>query len=140
MKYPSIENIFQLHRKSILHDGGEDGIRDQGLLESAYYAPLASFGSVEAYPSAIEKAVRLSWGLIKNHPFVDGNKRVGALVLLVFLDLNQIELSLNENELAEESYRIANGEHSYEAFLDWTTAHMICEKKDDQAHRSENIS
>lgn len=90
MKYPSIENILQLHRKSILHDGGEDGIRDQGLLESAYYAPLASFGFVEAYPSIVEKAVRLSWGLIKNHPFIDGNKRVGSLTLLVILDLRNV--------------------------------------------------
>ncbi|WP_286139128.1 type II toxin-antitoxin system death-on-curing family toxin [Faecalibaculum rodentium] len=88
MNYPSIANILQLHHKAILHDGGEDGIRDQGLLESAYYAPLASFGFVEAYPSTVEKAVRLSWGLIKNHPFIDGNKRVGSLVLLLFLDLN----------------------------------------------------
>lgn len=126
MKYPSIENILQLHRKSLLHDGGEDGIRDQGLLESAYYAPLASFGPIEAYPSIVEKAVRLSWGLIKNHPFVDGNKRVGALVLLVFLDLNHIELSLNENELAEEAYHIAKGEHSYDDFLNWTMNHIVC--------------
>ena len=128
MKYPSIENILQLHRKSILHDGGEDGIRDQGLLESAYYAPLASFGFVEAYPSIVEKAVRLSWGLIKNHPFIDGNKRVGSLTLLVILDLNQIGLSLDENELAAESYRIARGEHSYEDFLDWTVSHIACDK------------
>lgn len=126
MKYLSIDNILLLHQKSILHDGGEDGIRDQGLLESTYYAPLASFGSVEAYPSIIEKVVRLSWGLIKNHPFVDGNKRVGALTLLVSLDLNQIEMSLNKNELADEAYRIAKGEHSYDDFLDWTINHIVC--------------
>lgn len=128
MKYPSIENILLLHRKSILHDGGEDGIRDQGLLESAYYTPLASFGFVEAYPSIVEKTVRLSWGLIKNHPFIDGNKRVGSLVLLVFLDLNHIEISLDEYELATESYRIANGEHSYEDFLYWTRNRIVCDK------------
>lgn len=87
-----------------------------------------SFGSVEAYPSRTEKAVRLSWGLIKNHPFVDGNKRVDALVLLVFLDLNQIEISLDEYELAKEAYRIAKGEHSYDDFLDWTMNHIACKK------------
>lgn len=58
MKYPSIANIRRLHQKTILHDGGEDGIRDQRLLENACYVPLASFGFVEAYPSIVEKAVR----------------------------------------------------------------------------------
>lgn len=53
MNYPSIEQILLLHQKSIMHDGGEDGIRDNGLLESAYYAPLAAFGDIEAYPMSL---------------------------------------------------------------------------------------
>ena len=74
----SKEQIIALHDALIAETGGDTGLRDEGLLESTLNAPFQSFGNVEPFPSIQQKAARLGYGLIKNHPFVDGNKRIGA--------------------------------------------------------------
>ena len=88
----SKEQIILLHHQLILKTGGTDGIRDEGLLESALEAPFQSFDGIELYPSVQQKAARLGYGLVKNHAFLDGNKRIGAHAALVFLALNKIDL------------------------------------------------
>ena len=96
MKVLSKRQILLLHSALIEQTGGTDGIRDEGLLESALHAPFQSFAEQELYPSLLEKAARLGFGLICNHPFVDGNKRIGTHAMLVFLNINQIELCYEE--------------------------------------------
>lgn len=82
MKYPSKDQIIFLHEELILTSGGAQGIRDECLLESAINTPLQSFEGEDLYPSLIDKACRLAFGLIKNHPFIDGNKRIGTHSIL----------------------------------------------------------
>ena len=90
MKRLTKEQILLLHSALIAQFGGSAEIRDDGLLESAINAPFQTFDGKELYPSLLEKATRLGYGLIKNHPFVDGNKRIGTHAMLVFLAINHI--------------------------------------------------
>lgn len=78
------EEIIRLHGKLIEATGGTDGLRDRGLLSSAVANAYGGFGDVEIYPSVDEKAARLAYALIENHAFIDGNKRIGILVMLKF--------------------------------------------------------
>lgn len=80
MKYLIKEQIIFLHGELIRTSDGLSGVRDEGLLESAIYTPLQGFEGKDFYPSLLDKACRLAFGLIKNHPFIDGNKRVGTHV------------------------------------------------------------
>lgn len=82
MKRLSKRQVVMLHEQLIRETGGTAGIRDDGLLESALEAPFQEFGGVSVYPSVQQKAARLGFGLVKNHPFVDGNKRIGAHAML----------------------------------------------------------
>ena len=88
-----------MHEKLIERYGGTCGLRDENLLDSALNAPFQCFGDQELYPTTIEKDVRLCFGLVKNHPFHDGNKRIGALILLTTLDLNHVTLNTNSADL-----------------------------------------
>ena len=103
------EQIKYLHNKMIQETGGRNGIRDEGLLDSALSAPFQSFGGMELYPSMFGKAARLCYGLIKNHAFFDGNKRIGIYAMLVFLELNGVEIECNEEELIALGLEIASG-------------------------------
>ena len=82
--------ILLLHEQLIAETGGSSGLRDEGMLDSALNAPFQTFGGEDVYLSLQQKAARLCFGLAKNHPFVDGNKRIGAHVMLVFLALNGV--------------------------------------------------
>ena len=82
------KQVLMLHTQLIESTGGSDGIRDEGLLDSALESPFQSFGGEELYPSIQAKAARLCYGLVKNHAMVDGNKRIGAHTMLVFLAVN----------------------------------------------------
>jgi death-on-curing protein len=86
------KQILMLHSQLIQETGGSDGLRDEGLLESALEAPFQSYGDQDLFPTVQAKAARLGYGLIKNHPMVDGNKRIGTHAMLVFLALNGVEL------------------------------------------------
>ena len=123
MKRLTKEQILALHRELILQFGGEDGLRDEGLLESAIAAPFQSFDGQVAFATVQQKAARLGFGLISNHPFVDGNKRIGAHVMLVMLAMNGIELSYTQKELYETILQVAGGEASYETLLNWILDH-----------------
>ena len=101
MKTLSKNQVTALHSALIREFGGIDGIRDEGLLESALAAPFQTFGGEPVYPSLQAKAAQLGFGLIRNHPFVDGNKRIGAHIMLLFLSLNGIELTYTQEELSD---------------------------------------
>lgn len=83
-----VELVLQIHEMQIENHGGASGLRDEGLLEAAIKQPFATFDGVDLYPSVEEKASRLAFGIIRNHPFVDGNKRTGAQLLIVFVRMN----------------------------------------------------
>lgn len=119
------KQILMLHSQLIQQTGGSDGVRDDGLLESAIETPFQSFGGKDLYPTIQSKAARLGYGLIKNHPMIDGNKRTGAHAMLVFLALNGIELQYTQRELYSIILDIASGEKSYDDLLAWILKHEI---------------
>ena len=117
--------IFLLHEQLIAETGGSSGLRDEGMLDSALNAPFQTFGGEDVYPSLQQKAARLCFGLVKNHPFVDGNKRIGAHVMLVFLALNWIELQHTQTELSDVILQLAAGTIQSSDLLSWILAHQV---------------
>lgn len=124
MKRLSKEQILLLHSQLIQQTGGSDGVRDHTLLESAIEAPFQFFDGNELYPTIQAKAARLGYGLIKNHCMIDGNKRLGAHAMLVFLALNGIELLYTQQELYEVILQVAASELEYDELLDWVLRHQ----------------
>ena len=123
MKTLSKNQVTALHSALIREFGGIDGIRDEGLLESALAAPFQTFGGEPVYPSLQAKAAQLGFGLIRNHPFVDGNKRIGAHTLLVFLAVNGIELRYEQQELIDIVLSVAAGQIDRQGLLQWILDH-----------------
>lgn len=116
------EKVLLLHQLLIEETGGEDGVRDQGLLDAALAACYATFGGKELFASKEEKAARLGIGLISNHAFVDGNKRIGMYVMLTFLEVNGITLEISDDEIVRVGVAIAKGEMKYDDLLAWIRA------------------
>ena len=121
----SKSQILLLHEQLIAETGGSSGLRDEGMLDSALNTPFQTFAGKDVYPSLQQKAARLCFGLVKNHPFVDGNKRIGAHVMLVFLALNGIELQHTQTELSEVILQLAAGTLQSADLLDWILSHQI---------------
>lgn len=116
--------ILMLHSALIEESGGSDGIRDEGLLDSAINTPFQTFAGQDLYPTVLEKASRLGFGLIRNHPFVDGNKRIGTHAMLVFLDINNISLAYEDDEMISTILSVAAGELDDAGLLDWLQEHI----------------
>lgn len=125
MKILNKRQILMLHQHLVDETGGSPGLRDEGLLDSALSAPFQVFGDTSAYPSLQQKAARLCYGLVKNHPFIDGNKRIGAHAMLVFLAVNGLELSYTQQELSDIILQVAAGEKGYDDLLVWLLAHQL---------------
>ena len=123
MKILTKRQVLMLHDQLVEETGGSAGLRDDGLLESALSAPFQSFTGTDMFPSIQQKAARLAYGLIKNHPFMDGNKRIGAHVMLVFLAINGIELEYEQSELSDIFLAVAAGTCEYENILQWILDH-----------------
>lgn len=123
MKTLSKNQVTASHSALIREFGGIDGIRDEGLLESALAAPFQTFGGEPVYPSLQAKAAQLGFGLIRNHPFVDGNKRIGAHTMLVFLAVNGIELRYEQQELIDIVLSVAAGQIDRQGLLQWILDH-----------------
>ena len=117
------EQILMLHEKLIDRYGGTHGVRDNALLDSAVFSPNQTFDGNDIYPTVKEKAVRLCYGLVQNHPFHDGNKRIGALALLVTLDLNGITLSATNQELTGIILSVASSSAFDQDLLSWVIDH-----------------
>ena len=118
------EQVLQLHARLIEATGGSDGIRDGGMLDSALNNPFQTFDGDELYPSIQAKAAQLCFGLVKNHAMVDGNKRLGTHVMLVFLALNGYELVYSQRELSDIILALAAGEVGAENILQWIIEHQ----------------
>ena len=120
----SKEQILKIHTSLIQATGGSDGIRDEGMLDLALNNPFQSFGEKELYPSVQAKAARLCFGLVKNHAMLDGNKRLGTHVMLVFLALNGYELSYSQKELSDIILALASGYIGEKEILQWIIEHQ----------------
>ena len=121
----TVEEISDLHDKLIERIGGSHGLRDQSLLESAVYSAMSGFGDNEAYPSVEEKAARLMFSLTNNHAFVDGNKRIGVLTMLMTLQLNNVKIKYTQTELISLGISVADGKTKYTETLDWIMERKI---------------
>lgn len=121
----SEEKVLLLHRLLIEATGGADGVRDIGLLDSALESAYATFDGKELFPSKEEKAARLGVGLVSNHAFVDGNKRIGMYVLLSFLEVNGIQIEATNEKVVEVGLALASGDMKYEGLLAWILEHKI---------------
>lgn len=121
----SEEKVLLLHRLLIEATGGTDGVRDIGLLDSALESAYATFDGKELFPSKEEKAARLGVGLVSNHAFVDGNKRIGMYVLLSFLEVNGIQIEATNEEVVEAGLALARSDMKYEGLLTWILEHKV---------------
>jgi death-on-curing protein len=124
MKSLNKRQLLLLHAALLETSGGASGVRDDSLLESALGSPFQTFAGQELYPTVLEKATRLGFGLIKNHPFVDGNKRIGAHAMLVLLALNGIALSYEDEELISTILAVADGTLDADGLLRWVQDHV----------------
>ena len=118
-----ISNVLYLHNIMCKATGSTPKIRDTGALESALYHAYASFEGKDLYPTIEEKASRQAYGIIRNHPFLDGNKRTGLFVMLVFLELNGIKLKFSQSELVKLGMKIAKGRVDSQHIKKWITRH-----------------
>ncbi|MEI1280636.1 type II toxin-antitoxin system death-on-curing family toxin [Leptospira venezuelensis] len=114
VRYLTLEETLYIHANQIEEYGGSYGIRDKGLLESAISQPLAGFGEQEFHKDLFDKAAAYLFYLCKNHPFLDGNKRVALAASLVFLDLNGIELDDPDEKLYDLTIGIVAGKIPFE--------------------------
>lgn len=117
------EKVLLLHQLIIESTGGTNEIRDHKLLDSALNSAFQTFDDKELYPTKEEKGAKLGYSLVSNHAFLDGNKRIGIMVMLSFLEINGIHLSYTDNELIDLGIRLASDKISYEELLSWVKAH-----------------
>ncbi|WP_128101507.1 type II toxin-antitoxin system death-on-curing family toxin [Paenibacillus sp. DCT19] len=125
MKYLSLEQILQFHTKIIKSTGGSDGVRDLGLVESALKKAEATFDGQELYEGNIKKISVTTFALIKNHGFIDGNKRIGVATMLLLLRLNEISVKYEQEELVELGLKTAEGEFIEENIQKWIEVHQV---------------
>lgn len=115
----TLEEVLDLHKNSIRDFGGTSGIRDINLLESSIARPFQSFEDIELYPSAFDKAAAILESIVKNHPFVDGNKRTGFLASFALLYRSGIELTASEKDAYNFVVNIASSQISIHEIADW---------------------
>ena len=120
----SRDAVLTLHRDIIETSGGSDGVRDYSGLESAIAQPRMTFGGQDLYPTVGEKAAALCFSLIQNHPFVDGNKRVGHFAMEKFLIENGYIIDAPVDTQEQLILGIASGDVSREQLVEWLTAHI----------------
>jgi death-on-curing protein len=117
------DEIVSLHSKLISQSGGLDGIRDAHLLDLSVNSPYHTFGGQYLYPTVQVMAAHLAFSLIKNHPFLDGNKRIGILSMLVFLKINGLPLTCTDNELETLGWGLADSSINETELIEWIISH-----------------
>ena len=123
MKRLTTDQILKLHGQLIKTTGGLGGVRDKGLVESSLSSAFEVYFGVERYPTIEEKAARLCYSLVKNHAFLDGNKRIAVFTMLVFLELNGIILDCEDDEIVSLCLGAAASELDYEDILEFIQSH-----------------
>jgi len=120
-----LEFVINIHEILIEKFGGIHGIRDKKALESAISRPFMTFDQQDLYPSPIEKAAALLESVISNHPFIDGNKRIGYVLMRYFLLENNLDVKATQTEKYEFVIRIAQGQLSFEQIHKWLSERVI---------------
>jgi len=123
MRYLTLEELLRLYERLMQRTGGSAGIRDRGGIESALAQPQITFGGDDLYPSLADKAAALGFSLMMNHPFIDGNKRIGHAAMELFLLLNGHEIVAPVDEQEQVILQVASGELSRGEFTEWVAAH-----------------
>lgn len=123
------EYVWLLHKLVIETSGGEAGVRDRVLLDSAVSGIYQTFDGVDLYLTKEEKAARLAFNLIKDHAFLDGNKRTGLLAMLSFLTINDVYLKYSDKELVRLGLSLSEGKMQYEDLLVWVKKHKTHSKQ-----------
>lgn len=124
MKGIAVEDVLIFHRKIIEQTGGSDGIRDISLIESALNRALTTFDGNDLYKEIEDKISVITYGLIKNHGFVDGNKRIGVSIMLLLLRLNSVRIQYTQNELVTLGLDIAKGSLDEKGIKQWIKNHI----------------
>jgi death-on-curing protein len=124
MRYLTLGEVVELHQRLLTLTGGASGIRELGLLESALAQPKASFGGVDLHLTVVDKAAALGFSLVADHPFVDGNKRVGHAAMEVFLLFNDHEIEASVDEQERLMLDVASGVIDRSQLARWLTAHV----------------
>jgi len=123
--YLSVEQVLFLHDRLIEETGGQHGVRDLGGLESALARPQAAFGETEFYPGIFTKAAVLLDGLTRNHPFIDGNKRISISTAALFLQLNGYRLTATNADLEEFTLSVTTMKPSLDEIASWFKAKTV---------------
>ena len=121
---PSVETVIAIHAELINKIGGLHGIRDENLLDMSVNSPFQTFGGNDLYPTIVNKAAHLAFSLINNHSFLDGNKRVGVTVMIIFLKSNGFEIKCTNEELAVLGIGIADGSYDEDYIQEWLNNHI----------------
>jgi death on curing protein len=123
MRFLTLSEVLEIHRRVMEQSGGPLGIRDLGALESAIAQPRITFDGKDLYPALIEKASALAFSIINNHPFLDGNKRAGHAVLEAFLVLNGFEIGAGVDDQELTVLKVASGRMNREGFTEWRSSY-----------------
>lgn len=117
----NFEEVLAIHSRVIKEFGGSDGIRDKALVEAAINRPFQTFDGQELYPSAIEKATAVLESILNNHPFVDGNKRTGYVLMRLLLLKNGYDIKASQTLKYEMVICVAKGECKFDEIKNWLT-------------------
>lgn len=124
-EFLDIDDIIEVQQHLIETYGGEPGLRDSGLLQSAMAMPKAMFGGVFLHEDLYQMAAAYLFHIVKNHPFVDGNKRAGTAAAIAFLDINDVEVRADQDDLAAFVVEVAEGKHEKAAIADYLRRHSV---------------
>lgn len=125
----SKQKIIELHSYMIEMTGGLDGVRDENMLDLAISSPFQTFGGQDLYPNDIDKICKLAFNLTTLHCFFDGNKRIGAFILLINLKLDGFEFIATDNEIVSTFLLLATNKINYEGFKDWVISKITFKKE-----------
>lgn len=119
------EQVLKLYRKMIKTTGGYEGIRDENTLKSSLINAYATFDGNDLYPTIEDKCANICFSIINNHPFVDGNKRMGVYIMLIILELSHISIKYDQTELVDLGLNIAKGIFNQKNIVNWIKQHEI---------------
>ena len=120
----SVNNVLTIHQLLVTSFGGSQGVRDRNLLESALARPLQTFDGKELHPTMIEKSSSLLESILTNHPFVDGNKRTGYVLMRLILLKNGLDIKASQDQKYEFVMGVASGQINLESIISWLENHI----------------
>ena len=130
MRFLTVDEVLELYQRVVEQSGGAQGSRDRGALESAVAQPGMAFGGVDLYTNLVAKAAALGFSLVCNHPFVDGNKRIGHAAMETFLVLNGAQLAAAVDDQERTVLSLAAGTLTRDEFTDWVAARVVFDRVD----------